>query len=85
MNYNTILNGHIHICDWSNYCDYNKRNGSSNDPHNRNSLINNWCEWTLNSISTTRKRSLGQGNILTPVSHGGGVSQHAMGGGVHPE
>ena len=32
-------------------------------------------------ISTTRKRSLGQGYVFTPVCnsvHGGGVSQHAM-------
>ena len=37
-------------------------------------------------IITVRKRSLGQGNVFTPVCHsvhgGGGSSQHAMGRGV---
>ena len=35
----------------------------------------------LNSIITARKRSLGQGNIFTPVCHsvhGGVLSQHAL-------
>ena len=43
----TILIGCIHTCNWTNYCDYNARNGSYNRPHNRNSWVNRRCDWTI--------------------------------------
>ena len=43
----TVLIGCIQTYDWSNYCDYNARNGSYNHLCNHNSWINRRCSWTM--------------------------------------
>ena len=43
----TVLSGHSHTCDWSNFCDYNTRNGSHNHLHNLNSWVTFRCDWII--------------------------------------
>ena len=40
-------------CDWSSYYDYSAKNGSHYHAHNRNSLINCRCDWTIRREDST--------------------------------
>ena len=40
----TVPSGHLHTCNWTNYCDYNARNGSCNYPRNHNSWVNHMSD-----------------------------------------
>ena len=47
-----VPGGCIHTCNcgWSNYCDYNVKDGSNNHPHNRNGWVNRRCNWAIREL-----------------------------------